>query len=158
MPLHLTTSLPCAPEEAWREMHKPALFAYVTAPLVRFTPVQPPSLPEAWRDGSTTIRMALFGVLPLGKQTIVITPPIVSGTDERPHYQMFDRGHGQLARKWHHTITIATNDDGTTRYSDTVDVDAGLLTPFVVLFASVLFRWRQRRWRRLARNNFDYTR
>ncbi len=158
MHIHLSTTLRCTPQQAWREMQRPALFAYVTAPLVRFHAVQPPTLPEVWGEGSYRIRMALFGLLPLGEQSIVIVAPAVGGTPERPHYEMYDRGYGQLARKWHHTIRIRTAEDGSTLYSDHVEIEAGLLTPFVVVFASVLFRWRQRRWRRLAGSGFDYGR
>jgi hypothetical protein len=40
--------------------------------------------------------------------------------------------------------------DGTSRYSDTVDVDAGRLTGAVAFFGTLLYRYRQRRWKRLA--------
>ena len=38
-----------------------------------------------------------------------------------------------------------------TRYSDRIEIDAGPLTPLVAGYAQLFYRYRQRRWRRLAR-------
>ena len=46
--------------------------------------------------------------------------------------------------------------DGRTRYTDSVEVRAGLLTPLVWAFATAFYRHRQRRWRRLVRRGFRY--
>jgi hypothetical protein len=39
---------------------------------------------------------------------------------------------------------------GTCRYSDEIEIDAGLLTPLVWLFARVFYGHRQRRWQKVA--------
>jgi len=36
-------------------------------------------------------------------------------------------------------------------YTDEIDIGAGALTPFVWAYAHLLYRYRQWRWRRLAR-------
>ena len=56
--------------------------------------------------------------------------------------------------RWDHLITIAPDGPSRTRYRDTVDIEAGLLTPFVWLFAQFFYRHRQRRWRALAQTGF----
>jgi hypothetical protein len=48
--------------------------------------------------------------------------------------------------------------DDRTHYRDVVYVEAGWLTPAIWLYASLFYRHRQRRWRRLVRNGFDYNR
>jgi hypothetical protein len=67
-----------------------------------------------------------------------------------------DNGHGDLPRKWDHRITLVPQPGGGTLYTDRVEVGAGVLTPFVWLFAGMFYRHRQRRWRRLVENDFDY--
>jgi hypothetical protein len=52
-------------------------------------------------------------------------------------------------------ITIEPNAAGVV-YRDRVEVRAGVLTPFIWVFAQIFYRHRQRRWRRLAANGFDY--
>jgi hypothetical protein len=65
-----------------------------------------------------------------------------------------DRVLGQR-RRWDHWIAIEPERRGT-RYTDTVHIDAGLLTPLIVAFARIFYRHRQRRWRRLAKSGFAY--
>ena len=55
-----------------------------------------------------------------------------------------------MIRKWDHWITVAPNPDGSTDYRDEVEISAGVLTPFVWIFAQLFYRHRQRRWRGLA--------
>jgi hypothetical protein len=56
-----------------------------------------------------------------------------------------------MLRRWHHELRVVPLPDGTSRYSDAVDIDAGPLSGVVAATSSALFRYRQRRWRRLAR-------
>jgi hypothetical protein len=56
-----------------------------------------------------------------------------------------------LVRRWDHAISIGEAPNGQTRYRDDIEVEAGLLTPIVWLFALCFYSHRQRRWRRVAR-------
>ena len=67
-----------------------------------------------------------------------------------------DDGTGQLATMWDHTIRVEPGLGGGTEYTDIVEVRAGVLTPFVWIFAEVFYRHRQRRWRALVKRGFDY--
>lgn len=58
--------------------------------------------------------------------------------------------HGGLVRAWRHTLHVEAVGEGRSRYSDTVEIDAGWLTPVVAAFARLLYRYRHRRWRRLV--------
>jgi hypothetical protein len=97
--------------------------------------------------------MRALGVVPIGEQTIAISFPLQEPAKGR--YQLRDDGSGQLVRTWDHLITVEPADSAPgqrtprTRYIDQVDVDAGALTAPVWLWAHLLYRWRQRRWRRL---------
>jgi hypothetical protein len=60
-----------------------------------------------------------------------------------------ERGGG--VRKWNHRITIKPLSDDRCRYTDEIDIGAGPITPLVWAYAHVFYRYRQRRWRKLAR-------
>jgi hypothetical protein len=159
MRLELSTTLGCPPDRVWQQLRGPRLFRYLCAPLVTFRPLQPTALPEQWGAGDEyLVRMYLFGLVPLGKQWMrpsLVEPETAPG---RQRYQIHDNGSGGLCKKWDHWLTAEEAAGGKTRYTDRIDIEAGLLTPVVWLFARVLFRWRHRRWRRLVRHGFDYTR
>ena len=150
------TILNCPPERAWQEVQTSRLLAYITAPLVVFEPVLPPSLPERWAEERYLVRMRLFGRLPFGTQWIVISRPVIDTTPGRQQYALRDNGHGDVIAVWDHWIIMRETEGGRTHYTDRVEVRAGLLTPFIWAYASLFYRWRQHRWRRLIARGFVY--
>jgi hypothetical protein len=52
--------------------------------------------------------------------------------------------------RWDHWITVEPDGEGGTLYRDSVEIDAGFLTPLVGMFAHLFYCHRQRRWRGLA--------
>ena len=150
MIVDISTILGCSIDEAVAHVKTPQLLAFVAAPLVRFVPVSPPVFPEVWSAGEYSVALRLFGVVPFGKQAIVISvPPTETGFTVR------DAGHSTLINTWDHLITITPHGSGC-HYRDRVEVHAGVLTPFVWLFAQMFYRHRQRRWRALVARHFDY--
>lgn len=152
MRTRLTTLLDCSKERFWQEVQTPRLMEYVAAPLVTFDPLQPDRLPQVWKAGCYQVAMKLFRWLSLGRQWVVISIP--QAGDHL--YQLRDNGYGDRITRWDHWITIQEATDGKARYTDQVDIEAGLVTPLVWLFSQVFFRHRQRRLRKLVKDNFQY--
>jgi hypothetical protein len=150
MKVDLATVLPCTVEDAAAHVMSTRLLQYVAHPLVSFSPVTGANFPVAWTEGTHWVRLKLFGVLPFGRQAIVISKPSLPGG-----FAIRDRGHSALIPVWDHLITIEPHPDGAL-YRDQVRVSARALTPFIWMFAEIFYRHRQRRWRRLASHGFNY--
>ena len=153
MKLTVSTTLACPPEWAWRKVREPATLLHVASPLLRFEPVEPTQLPDIWEAGAYRVKMKMLGVIPMGTQYVIITDMEADDSPGNRRYSIRDNGYGDLANRWDHVIDLRENPDGTTFYTDKVDIEAGILTLGVWLFASVFYRWRQMRWRKLARQN-----
>lgn len=149
MHLRLTTKLGVSAETAALLVSMPAFLEHVAAPLLRFTPIDPAAFPQVWEERRYRVRVLLAGVLPLGRQWIDISRE--TGPDGS--FRMRDNGSGDLARRWDHRIIIVPNGETFCTYVDDVEVEAGLLTPFVWRFARLFYAHRQRRWRRLTAND-----
>lgn len=149
--VEIATLLDAPPDRVWAEVQRPALLMFVAAPMVRFRPVDPPTLPEVWADGPHLLAMSLRGVVPLGVQTIDISRPPPEGGVRF----LRDDGHSASIRRWDHLITVAPDGDGT-RYADRVEIDAGWRTPIVAAFARRFYAHRQARWRALVAAGFDH--
>lgn len=152
----ISTTLDCTAQRAWAEVKKTKLLLHVTSPLLTFELLEPPELPQTFGDEPLHFKLKLLGLLPIGRQwvvPIIVTDNSTSGAQE---YKIRDNGSGSMAKVWDHLITISESADGRTNYSDRVEIQAGVLTPFVWLFANIFYRHRQRRWRRLAASGFDY--
>ncbi|MFM1921225.1 MAG: hypothetical protein RLZZ303_2859 [Candidatus Hydrogenedentota bacterium] len=140
-----SVDLDCSFEQCLEALRRPRLMLHVAAPLVTMIPVEPTALPELWEERDYTVSLRLFGLIPLGRQTIVIR--MVEVTPDRA--ELRDEGRGQLAKRWLHVIRVERTGAGC-RYTDDISVEAGLITPVAWMFTHLLFWHRQRRWRALA--------
>lgn len=153
MRMTLTTELGCSIDTAWAQLHRPALLEHIAWPLIRFTYRDPKTPPDTWQEGRYRVGMWSFGILPLGGQWVGIELPEGEAiTDGRAVLR--DNGSGTLIRTWDHWIFLEDLGNGHTRYTDRVDVEAGLLTPAIWLFARVFYAHRQRKWRKLVATDF----
>ncbi len=139
------TSVLARPAEAMREaLQRAGAFVEVSYPLVTFRARTP--LGERLEAGDYEVDMKLFGVIPLGRQTLCVSFP------QEPSSVVFrDRGHGTLARVWDHLLLVEAIDEGHCRYTDEIEVRGRFGTTILVwIFAHLLFAHRHRRWRRLT--------
>jgi hypothetical protein len=142
--------LPCDPQTVIAHVKTPKLLHHVAHPLLKFVPSDPERLPDTWSEGTYWMSLRLLGVIPMGKQAVVIRYP-----DAPDAFRLVDHGHSALIKRWHHVITVEATGNGT-HYRDRVTIDAGWLTPMIWLFAQFFFRHRQRRLRALASRGFRY--
>ena len=125
MQVSLTSLFDAPPERVWKEVQKPATLEYVAHPLLQFKPTEPPYFPEQWNEGSYRVRQYLFGVIPLGTQTISISILKGDTAPDNQLYQIRDDGSGTFVSTWDHIVTIRETPDGKTAYTDDVTIDSG---------------------------------
>jgi ligand-binding SRPBCC domain-containing protein len=142
MIVRVHTELPISAEDACRLAQKPALLSFVLWPWLSMTVTSP--LPDTLAEGDQLqARVRFLGILPGWNHTLKI---------ERLKLQeIASAEHGGPVKAWNHTLTFEPTGECSCRYTDAVEVRAGLLTPLVALFAALIYRYRQARWRSLAR-------
>jgi hypothetical protein len=102
------------------------------------------NVPAQMRQGEEiAARLYFFGCLPAWKHHLRI---VSIGPRE-----IYSNEHGGPVNVWNHRLTFAPTADDACRYTDEVEIHAGLSTLPTALFAHAMYRWRQWRWRRLAR-------
>jgi hypothetical protein len=147
--------LPCSPQRCFGEVETAKLLRYVSSPLVRFVAIDPPKLPERWAEAKYRVGLWILGCIPFGSQVIEISRGELIDDERGFHASLRDNGHSALVSRWDHWITIDSAPGGC-RYTDKVEIQAGIFTPLVWAFAWVFYRHRQRRWQRLVRQDFEY--
>lgn len=150
MRIRLRTRLKMPADAVWRHVRTPALMRYVSAPWVTFEPVGA-RWPEQFDAAPLKVRMKFLGVLPLGRQTILVS---LDMSEAPGRLRLYDRGGGSLIPKWVHRVTVDTLLDDAAELEDWVEMRAGLLTLPAAAFVWLLLAWRQHRWRELARQGF----
>ncbi|GAA2542148.1 hypothetical protein [Pseudonocardia hydrocarbonoxydans] len=142
MVVRVSSELPIPADVAAGLIRKPELLRYVTWPVLVL-----PELPDGeFRVGhEMTVRLRLFGVLPLWRHTVRVVAGDGSAGEARTEE------HGGPLRAWRHRLVVTPVSARSCRYTDEVEIDAGALTPLVVLTARAFYRYRHRRWAALAR-------
>ncbi|NLV79817.1 MAG: hypothetical protein GXY65_10855 [Rhodococcus sp.] len=144
--IHLETDLPTDADRVWSAMLSPVTFLYVCRGLFGLPALA--GRAEPLREGERgTGRLWVFHVVPAHRHTIEVRN-VDSGTRTVRTHE-----HGGMLRSWNHTLHVEPVGEHRCRYSDRVDIDAGAATRVVAIVATGIFRYRQRRWRRLVRRH-----
>lgn len=154
MNIFLRLTLDCTPDAAWRAIANPDVFRAVSAPILRMRSCEPDGFPDVWRErGPHRVMIWLFGVLPLGSQTIDIS------FTERPGgvRMMIDSGEAKtgmmtVIKSWDHRMAISDAPGGKTLFRDRLVVKAGLLTPFIWLSLWTFWQIRAKKISQAARS------
>jgi len=144
----LTTELQAPPDRVWGALKYPATFLHVCRGVLGFPSLE--GRTDPFREGEEGRGwLLLFHLVPLSIHRIRLV-----SVDDETMTMRTEEGGGVL-RVWNHTLHVATLGPGRSAYTDTIELDGGVLTPVVVRFATLLFRYRQMRWRRLARRHLQ---
>ena len=145
MKVHVESVLDCSAPKVWNELLNSSSFVYIIKPLVYAKPCCPAQYPDRLYEGLTLIiRPFLFSFVPMSKKTINIE------TVDHDSFFMQTREFDSLVDVWDHEIRVRKTTNGQTKYSDTIEIKAGIFTPLVCLFAKWFYRHRQNRWKKLA--------
>jgi ligand-binding SRPBCC domain-containing protein len=138
------TELAAPPERVWETLKKAETLRYITRGLLGFRPLGP--VPDELAPGDVVrIRLLFFHVIPGWVHEI----RIVAVDDEARRIETTE--HGGSVKTWNHVLSVEAAAAGCTRYTDTITLDAGPFTRLVWAYANLFYRYRQWRWRRLAR-------
>ena len=139
MIVKVTTELPIAAEAACELAQKPAVFRHVVWPVFTIGAV-----PDHLEEGEEiSARLYFLGLIPAWTHHLKL---VSAGPRE-----VYSNEHGGPVSTWNHRLTFEPTSETSCRYTDEVEIEAGISTFPAVLFAHLVYRWRQRRWRTLAR-------
>ena len=140
----ISSQLDASADMVWRAVKTPSAFRRVTRRLLTMPILRGRS--DEWSEGETVVGWAfLFGFIPFSRHVLHIFR-----IDDASR-TLISRERGGLLKKWDHTITVVAADSSSSVYRDRVEIDAGVFTAPVVLYAKWFYRMRQRRWQKLAK-------
>jgi hypothetical protein len=138
----LETFLDCSYDSAWEALQHVWLLEHVTHPLLKFLPAQPSALPQRLEQGDVLhLKLYLLGFVPFGEHTIRLEH-VQAG-------EIISSESGTYINVWNHVIKLEKTQQGLL-YRDTLELEAGWLTPIIVIVAKLFYRHRQARWQALA--------
>ena len=103
-------------------------------------------MPDTFAAGTIVrVKLLFFGFIPAWMHEIRIVR-----LDETQR-EIETAEHGGSVKKWNHRITVDERGPYRSHYTDEIEIGAGALTPLIWAYAQLFYRYRQWRWRRLAR-------
>jgi ligand-binding SRPBCC domain-containing protein len=139
-----STPLEAPADAVWAAVKTPSAFRTVTRRLLVMPVIR--RRQDEWREGETVVGWVfLFGFLPFSRHHLHI-----ARIDESTR-TLRSREFGGLITTWNHDIDVVPIDAATCRYRDRIEIEAGIMTPAIVVYARWFYRMRQRRWRALAK-------
>ncbi len=143
--VRVSTDLDAPAASVWEATKRSATLVHVTRGMLGFAGAG--RFPEEWREGDVVrTRLMFFNVLPAWAHELRIVR-----VDER-NREIYSNERDALVPLWNHRIKVEEIPPSRCRYTDEIEINAGLLTPLVWLYAHLFYRYRQRRWRELARS------
>ncbi len=139
MRIKRTSELEALADAVWSALRKTGTLRYVARPLLCFEE----DLPRRWPAQGGVIRverMLLLCVVPAWSHELRFVR-----LDDEEHEMLTSEG-GGLIRVWNHRIRVEPLSERLCRYTDEVEVHAGVLTTLVRCFAQLFYRYRQMRW------------
>lgn len=102
--------------------------------------------PLIWGEGKSFLfKMYLHKVIPIGNHTINIIKM------DKASREIVSNEYNKRVPIWNHYIKMEDIGKNITRYTDVVDLYAGLLTPFVTWWTVKFYKHRQRMWQKIAK-------
>ena len=164
MHVQLKLLLSCSPDAAADALANPAVMVAVTRPLVVYRPIAP--VPRRWTAAAHPVRVALLGVLPMGRTHVdlawrEVADPAAPGDDGLGGIARIQENTGRgisgvfrLLRIRHRMAVspapLAAGLPKGTLLRDRLEFDAGPLTPLLWPGLWLVWQWRGAQMRRLA--------
>jgi len=149
--VRVESTLPAPADRVWEAMQHPATLLYLMRGVLGLPALA--GRTDRLRQGEEASGwIFLLHVIPLHRHHFRVAKV------DREAGLVRSEERGGMLRRWDHDLHVVPIDDARSRYSDTIDIDAGPLTPLVALYAAAFYRYRHRRWRRLARRHLQPTR
>ena len=131
-------------EKVWSKIQDVDTLREICNPKARF--VSCDNSPLVWEEGrSFLFKLYLHKIIPIGKHTInVIKMDKVSREIDTNEYN-------KQVVIWNHYIKLEEVSENITRYTDVVDLYAGIFTPLAAWWTLKFYRHRQRKWQEIAK-------
>lgn len=138
-----TSILPRPASVVWDQLQQSDTLSFVAAGMVTYDSVE--TWPKQWRVGTrVNLRPRLFGCLPPSDHMVEFVRL------DPAQREIETNESGGMITRWDHTMRVESLNDRTSRYVDTLVIEASpFATPSVWLFTQFFYRHRHRRWHKL---------
>ena len=137
--------MPTTVANAWEMLLQRDAFLYITRGMLGFKGAK--NWPEVFEEGQVVeTKLLFFNIFPAWEHRLRVIRV------DHENMEIASQEEGGVIRRWDHRKWIEDGSESSCLYIDEIDIDAGMFTIFIWIYAHVFYRYRQRRMRKLADN------
>ena len=104
-------------------------------------------VPSVWKEGETfCFKLFLHRFIPIGKHTISIIKI------DKKSREIVSNEYNKRVTIWNHYIQMEKITENVIKYTDSVELYAGYLTPLVAWWTLYFYKHRQKKWQKITKN------
>ena len=127
-------------EKIWNKLLNIETLIEICKPMARFKSITNENKLE-WGLGKEYIfKLFIYGFLPLGEHRIILEKM------DKENKIIMSKEHNNIVKVWNHKILLENTGTNKTKYTDEVEIYAGVFTLFVAVWAKMFYRHRQKKW------------
>lgn len=135
----ISTVLPQSADSIWSDYQDSRFVNNISQPYGKLKPRKQYQVPKRWVEQQTdSFKLIIHGFIPFGSHNVYWE------SIDSAALSMQTRERGGFVHVWDNSIVLSPLSDSTTRYTDTLVVEAGVLTGFTTLWAKGFYRFRHR--------------
>lgn len=140
----IQTELPSSAEKVWEALLKRDTLLYITRGILGFRGAD--QWPEVFQEGiEVETQLVFFHLVPGWKNRLRIV------RIEKEKLKLASEEGGGIIQQWNHRMLVERKTAQRCQYTDEIEIRAGVLTVVIWAYAHVYYRYRQSRWRQLAK-------
>ena len=110
------------------------------------------NIPPVWKEGETFyFKMFLHRFIPIGKHTINVIKICLLYTSDAAD-EVVSNEYNKRVTIWNHYIQMEKITENVIKYTDSVELYAGYLTPLVAWWTLYFYKHRQKKWQKITKN------
>jgi hypothetical protein len=89
-------------------------------------------------------KLFIYGFIPFGNHKIIVE------TIDGEKNIIKSKEHNNIVKIWNHKITLKKDEEKITKYTDEVEIYAGIFTLFVAFWGAIFYKHRQKKWKKIS--------
>jgi hypothetical protein len=127
-------------EKIWNRLLDVETLIYICKPMAIFKPTAKEKHLKWELNKEYMFKLFIYGFVPFGNHRIILekideTNKIITSKERNT-----------IVKIWNHKITMENNEENKTKYTDEVEIYAGIFTLFVAVWGVLFYKHRQRKW------------
>ena len=131
-------------EKIWDKILNIETLIEICKPMARFKLISNENIMKWELNKEYIFKLLIYGFLPFGRHKIILEI-----LDEKNKI-ILSKEHNSIVKIWNHKILMENIEENKTKYTDEVEIYAGIFTIFVAVWAKIFYKHRQKKWKKIS--------